>query len=105
MSIQVKLTALLFTQAKAVIFVTDPKSGASLFEEQNPGISGELNSSRSLKGEKTRTFQYPNMPKIMFVTEQLLMNCLKERVLHLKICRIKLILILNPIPSRFLINS
>lgn len=67
MSIQVKLTALLFSQAKAVIFVTDPKSGTYSLEEQKPGISGELNSSRSLKGEKPRTFQYPNMPKIMFV--------------------------------------
>ena len=77
MSIQIKLTALLFTQAKAVIFVTDPKSGASSLEEQKPGISGELNSSRSLKGEKTRTFQYPNMPKIMFVHRAVVNELLK----------------------------
>lgn len=77
MSIQIKLTALLFTQAKAVIFVTDPKSGASSLEEQKPGISGELISSRSLKGEKPRTFQYPNMPKIMFVHRAIANELLK----------------------------
>lgn len=67
MSIQVKLTALLFTRAKAVLFVMDPKSGHTSFEEQYPGISGELSSSKSLKDEKPRNVQFPGMPKIMFV--------------------------------------
>lgn len=67
MSIQVKLTALLFTKAKAVLFVTDPKSGCSSLDELFPGISGEMNSSKSLKGEKSGIFEFPGMPKIIFV--------------------------------------
>lgn len=67
MSIQVKLTALMFTRAKAVLFVTDPKSGHYSLEEQFPGISDELNSSMSLKGEKTGIFEFPGMPKMVFV--------------------------------------
>jgi hypothetical protein len=66
MSVQVKLTALLFTRARAVIIVMDPKSGYTSIDEMFPGISGELNSSKTLKGEKPRSFQLPNVPKILF---------------------------------------
>ena len=52
MSIQVKLTGLLFTRATAVIIVMDPKSGYSSVDEQYSGSLGELSSSKSLKGEK-----------------------------------------------------
>ncbi|MCX6333226.1 MAG: M28 family peptidase [Bacteroidia bacterium] len=65
-SIEAKLTALLFSRAKAVIIVMDPKSGFSSIDERFPGYAGELSSSKSLKGEKPRTFQMPNMPKILF---------------------------------------
>lgn len=67
MSIQVKLTALLFSRAAAVIFVTNPKSGFESLDEQFPGISGALTSNSNIKGEKSATLQLPNMPKIMFV--------------------------------------
>jgi hypothetical protein len=67
MSIQLKLTALLFSRAKAIVIVPDPKSGYSSLEEKFIGISGELNSSKSLKGEKPRILQLPNMPKMLFV--------------------------------------
>jgi hypothetical protein len=67
MSIQVKLTTLMFSKAKAVIIVMSPESGYSSMEEMFPDISGELTSSTSLKGEKSRNFQMPGMPKIMFV--------------------------------------
>jgi Peptidase family M28 len=67
MSIQAKLTYLMFSRAKAVLFVMDPKSGFESLEERNPGISGELNSSKTLKGEKPRTFEMPGMPRILFV--------------------------------------
>ena len=66
MSIEAKLTALLFTRAKAVIIVMDPKSGYSSINDQYPGISGELTSTKSLKGEKPRSFQMPGMPKVLF---------------------------------------
>lgn len=67
MSIQVKLTALLFTRAKAVLIVPDPKSGFLSFDEMFPEISNELSSAKSLKGEKPRSFTMPGMPKMMFV--------------------------------------
>ncbi len=67
MSIQTKLTYMLFTKAKAILFVMDPKSGASSLEERYPGISGELGSSKHLKGEKPMSLQMPGMPKILYV--------------------------------------
>jgi hypothetical protein len=78
MSIQVKLTFMLFSKAKAILFVMDPKSGSKSLEEKNPGISGELNSSKSLKGEKPRIFEMPGMPKIMFVHRSVADELLKE---------------------------
>jgi hypothetical protein len=68
MSIQVKLTALLFSRAKAVIIVMDPRSGYLSLDDQFPGISDELTSSTVFKGEKPKNFQFINMPKIMFVS-------------------------------------
>ncbi|OFY57734.1 MAG: hypothetical protein A2V50_03680 [Bacteroidetes bacterium RBG_19FT_COMBO_42_10] len=67
MSIQVKLTYMLFSKAKAILFVMDPKSGVQSLEENNPGYAGELNSTKNLKGEKPRIFELPGMPKILFV--------------------------------------
>lgn len=77
-SLQVKLTPLLFTRAKAVLIVADPKSGYSSLEEQFPGISGELNSAISLKGQKPRIMQMPNMPKIMIVHSDVAEELLRE---------------------------
>ena len=68
MSIQVKLTALLFSRARAVIIVMDPRSGYLSLDDQFPGISDELTSSTTFKGEKNKNFQFTNMPKIMFVS-------------------------------------
>jgi hypothetical protein len=68
MSIQVKLTALLFSRAKAVIIVMDPRSGYLSLDDQFPGISDELTSSTAFKGEKPKIFQFTNMPKILFIS-------------------------------------
>lgn len=67
MSIQVKLPFLIFSRAKAVIFVMDPKSGFSSLEERNPGYASVLNSTQTLKGEEPRIFELPGMPKVIFV--------------------------------------
>jgi hypothetical protein len=67
MSIQVKLTALLFSRAKAVIIVMDPKSGKESLDEQFPGIAGALISTSNLKGDKSPSLQLSAMPKIMFI--------------------------------------
>jgi hypothetical protein len=78
MSIQVKLSSLLFTKARAIIFVTDPKSGHSSLEEQFPGYAGELSSIRTLKGEKNAVFQLPGLPKILFVHRAVADELLKD---------------------------
>jgi hypothetical protein len=75
-SLDVKLLGLIFTRAAAVIIVMDPKSGNSV-EEQFPGLSGALISSESLKGEKTRSFQMPGMPKILFADRSVADEILK----------------------------
>jgi hypothetical protein len=67
MSVQVKLSTLLFTRAKAILFVIDPKSGHTSLEEQYPGYAGELYSNNKLKGEKSQVFEFPGMPKIIFI--------------------------------------
>jgi len=76
-SIQIKLTSLLFTRASCILIVPDPKTGYSSMEEQFPGISGELNSTKSLKGEKPRILQLPGMPKMMFVHSDVANEILK----------------------------
>jgi len=67
MSIQIKLTSLLFSKARAILLVPDPKSGYSSVEDQYPGIANELKSSNYLKGSKPLTIELPGMPKIIFV--------------------------------------
>jgi len=67
MSIQAKLTGLLFTKAKAILIVSDPKSGFTSIEQQYPGIANELVSSKYLKGSKPMVFDMPAMPRIIFV--------------------------------------
>ena len=69
MSFQMKLTTLMYSKAKAILFVPDPKSGFQSFEESSPGLAGFLRSSMSLENKKPET---PNpfmaaMPKIIFI--------------------------------------
>lgn len=78
MSIQVKLSSLLFTKAKTIIIVCDPKSGHNSLEEQYPGYAGELSFARTLKGEKSPVFQLPGMPKILFVHRAVADELLKD---------------------------
>jgi hypothetical protein len=67
MSIQAKLTGLLFSKAKAILIVSDPKSGFSSIAQQYPGIANEFGSSKYLKGSKPLIFDMPAMPRIIFV--------------------------------------
>ncbi len=66
-SYSVKLRSLLFSKAQAVIFVTDPKSGFSSIEEQEPGIASAISSSMQLKGFEDPKFSLPGMMRILFV--------------------------------------
>jgi hypothetical protein len=67
MSIKNKLTGLLFSKAKAILIVPDPKSGFSSIDQQYPGIANELRSSKYLKGTSPMVMDMPAMPRIIFV--------------------------------------
>lgn len=77
MSIQVKLTSLIFSKARLILFVPDPKSGFSSVEQQYPGIANELKSSKYLKGSKPMMTEIPGMPKILFIHRALADELLK----------------------------
>lgn len=67
MSIQVKLSTLLYSKAKAILIVMDPKSGKSSFDELYPGYGNLLTSSISLKGTSQPAFVFPGIPKVLFI--------------------------------------
>lgn len=77
MGIQPKMTFLMFSKAKAVIIVPDPKSGCSSLEQQYPGIAGELGSLKYLKGSKPMIIDMPAMPRILFVHRNVAEGLLK----------------------------
>ena len=79
MNFQMKLTTLILTKAKAILIVTDPKSGFSSFEESNPGIAGYLDSKNSLAGEKedTKNAFMSALPKVLFINRNLADELLK----------------------------
>jgi hypothetical protein len=70
MNFQMKLTTLIYSKAKAIIFVSDPKSGYKTFEESSPGLAGYLESTLTLqngKAEPVNPFMAA-MPKIIFIS-------------------------------------
>jgi hypothetical protein len=69
MNFQMKLTTLILSRAKAILFVADPKSGFLSVEESNPMIAGYLNVNSKLKGEKEETINpfMAGMPKVIFI--------------------------------------
>lgn len=71
MSIQAKLTGLMFSKARAILIVCDPKSGFSSIDQQYPGIANELKSSKYLKGTTPMNFDMPAMPRILFIGRSL----------------------------------
>ena len=89
-SILNKFRSLLFAKSKAVLFVMDPKSGYSSLEEAYPGISHELSSIKSLRGEESRTFGYPGAPRIMFVDRSVADELLKGTGTTLEELQIKI---------------
>ncbi|MFN8241259.1 MAG: M28 family peptidase [Bacteroidales bacterium] len=65
--LQMKLQSLMMARPKAVLIVTDPKSGFQSFDQANPGLAEYLVSSTTLKGQKGMTFDMPGVPKIIFI--------------------------------------
>jgi hypothetical protein len=76
--LQYKLSTLLFTRARAVLLVMDPKSGFSSFDEQYPDYAAYLTSDKLLKGEKKVTFEIPGMPEVMFINRSVADDLLKD---------------------------
>ena len=74
--LQMKLMTAMSKKPKALLIVTDPKSGKSSLEELYPEITDYLKSSMTLKGANSQSMDMPGMPKIIFVhrivAEQLL---------------------------------
>ena len=80
MSFQMKLTTLIYSKAKAVIFVSDPKSGLKSFEESSPGLADYLESSITLgntKPEPVNPFMAA-MPKVIFIHRSVADALLKD---------------------------
>jgi hypothetical protein len=68
-SFQMKLTALILSKAKAILFVPDPKSGFQSFDESNPQFAAYIKSKITLKSDKSEN---PNLfmsvlPKVIFI--------------------------------------
>jgi hypothetical protein len=77
-SIQDKLSTLLFTGAKAILFVMDPKSGNLSLEEQVPEEAAEYNSIQTITGEKSNVFEFPGIPKMIFIHRSVADALLKD---------------------------
>jgi Zn-dependent M28 family amino/carboxypeptidase len=69
MSFQMKLTTLILSKAKAILFVADPKSGFVSFEESHSGIAGYLKSAVTLKSDKPEVMNpmMAGLPKVIFI--------------------------------------
>jgi hypothetical protein len=73
MGFQVKLTTLMYSKAKAILIVNDPKSGFRSFDESNPGIAGYLKTAVTLgvnKEEKLNPMMAA-MPKLIFISRSM----------------------------------
>ena len=75
--LNLKLMSLMTSRPKAVLIVSDPKSGFQSAEESLPGLVGFLSSSMTLKGQKGQTFDFPGMPKIIFIHRKVADELLK----------------------------
>lgn len=78
-NIQSKLTTLLLTKAKAILVVSDPKSGYNSLEESNPGIASYLEAKTALPGAKDEMANpfMSAMPKVLFIHRKMADELLK----------------------------
>ena len=76
--LQLKLQSLMFTRPKAVLIVADPKSGFSSFGDAHNEYADYLSTSLTLKGQKGMVFDFPGMPKIIFVHRSVADELLKS---------------------------
>ena len=74
---QRKLFTLVLNRPKAIVFVTDPKSGSTAFEKGDLYPLGYQQNIVTLKGQKSQTYEFPGMPKIIFVNRRVADELLK----------------------------
>jgi hypothetical protein len=67
MGLQMKIQMLMFSKAKAILIVSDPKLGFSSIEDAEPELAGYMKSSMTLKGQKSQMFDMPGMPKLIYI--------------------------------------
>jgi len=80
MSFQMKLTTLVLTRAKAILIVSDPKSGFQSVSESSPELAGYIESKISLKGGKEEIVNpfMATLPKVIFVHRSVADELLKD---------------------------
>jgi hypothetical protein len=67
-SFQMKIQNLIFSKAKAILFVPDPKSGFESFSQSSPGLADYLYSSITLRSDKEIGNNYmQSMLKVLFI--------------------------------------
>jgi hypothetical protein len=76
-SLQMKLRGMMMRSPKAILFVSDPKSGLTSLPEVYPQLADYLESSMTLKGKKSMNFDIPGMPKVIFVNSAVADELLK----------------------------
>jgi hypothetical protein len=65
--LQMKLGFLLLRKPAAIIIVADPKSGSASMDEQYPAYSGYFRSTMTLEGKNDEEFNYPGLPRVIFI--------------------------------------
>ncbi|MBK9390645.1 MAG: M28 family peptidase [Bacteroidetes bacterium] len=79
-SLQLKLTTLFYSKAKAILIVSDPKSGLTSVSEQYQELTNENSSKFSLPGDKKDTYRMflAALPKIIFINRTMADELLKS---------------------------
>ena len=65
--LQMKLQPLMMSGPKAILIVTDPKSGRASLADESSGLADYLATSMNLKGHSDQVPFIPGIPKVMFV--------------------------------------
>lgn len=77
-NIQMKTANLLFSKAKVILFVADPKSGCFSLDEQYPEIANQIESTKYLNDSGPLVIDLPGMPRIIFIHRRVADELLKD---------------------------
>lgn len=76
-SLSMKLRGMIMKGPKAILFVTDPRSGTDSFAELYPGLTESVGSSMTLKGTKSQSYDMPGVPKVIMIHSKVAGEILK----------------------------